>query len=124
MSSRKSTKDLSKYSSGNSIRRISPHDGNNKTRRMMKYATSVAYDSTIGALKKGKIPIVDNFVEFIYRVYQQKVRGRTREDIDKGVEADKKKVKDVLGPLTKRRSISGGKRANKTRKNVSHKNRK
>lgn len=57
----------------------------------MKYASRVAYNSTIGALKNGKIPLFDNFVESIYRVYQQKVRGRTREDIDKGVEADKKK---------------------------------
>ena len=90
----------------------------------MKYASRVAYDSTIGALKQGKFLIVDKLiVEPLYKVYQKKVRGRTSQEIDIGIKDDERKVKDFINKLTKKRNV-GGKRANKTRKNLSRKNRK
>jgi hypothetical protein len=113
----------SKHSRNKSNRPKSSDDGKNKTRRMMKYASSVAYRSTIDAIKKGKIPIVDPLiVEPIYRAYQKSVRGRTRESIDEGIEMDNEKIKKFF--TLKKREKVGGKRSNKTRKNVSCKNRK
>lgn len=123
MSSRKSNKDLSKdsinYSSGKSIRRISPLDKSNKTRRVMKYASSVAYASTIGALKKGQIPIIDPLIVTPLHKRIQILRGKTPEEIKKNRAADKKMIDDLINKYTKRNA--GGKRANKTRKNVSRK---
>ena len=128
-STKYSRKYLSKDSLNKSIQRISPRDGKNKTRRMMKYASSVVYDSTIGAIKKGKIPIVDPLiVEPMYRKVR-KMRGITDEVYYEGIEKDKREVNDFVSEVndfvsrfTKRKKV-GGKRANKTRKNVSRKNR-
>ena len=112
----------SKHSHNKSNRPKSSDDGKNKTRRIMKYASSVAYRSTIGAIKEGKFPIVDSLIVGpIYRAYQKSVRGRTRESIDEGIERDNEKIKNFF--TLKKRKV-GGKRANKTRKNVSRKNRK
>ncbi len=110
-----SRKYLSKDSPNKSNRPKSSDDGKNKTRRMMKYASSVVYDSTIGAIKKGKIPIVDPLiVEPMYRTVR-KMHGETDEVYYEGIEKDKREVNDFVNRFTKRKKV-GGKRANKTRK--------
>jgi hypothetical protein len=128
-STKYSRKYLSKDSPNKSIQRISPRDGKNKTRRIAEYVSRIAYKSTIGAIKKGKIPIVDPLiVEPMYRKVR-KMRGITDEVYYEGIEKDKREVNDFVSEvndfvsrITKRKV--GGKRSNKTRKNGSRKNRK
>jgi hypothetical protein len=118
-----SSKYSTKQSRNKSNRSKSSDDGKNKTRRIAEYVSRIAYKSTIGAIKKGKIPIVDPLiVEPIYRKVR-KMRGETDESINQGIEKDKREVNDFFSRITKRKKV-GGKRSNKTRKNGSRKNRK
>jgi len=89
----------------------------------MKQAASFAYQSTLGELTHGRVPIVDPLIKYTKEKFDIKYRGKTMEQIRKNRETDKQIVNDLINRLTKRRNV-GGKRANKTRKNVSRKNRK
>jgi ribosomal protein L17 len=88
----------------------------------MKQAASVAYQSTLGELTHGRVPIVDPLIKYTKEKFDIKYRGKTMEKIRENRETDKQIVNDFVSRFTKRKV--GGKRVNKTRKNVSRKNRK
>lgn len=89
----------------------------------MKQAASMAYESTVGELTHGRVPLVDPAIKYAKEKFDIKFRGKTMEQIRKNREIDKQKINNFISRITKRKNV-GGKRANKTRKNLSRKNRK
>lgn len=87
----------------------------------MKQAASMAYESTVGELTHGRVPLVDPAIKYAKEKFDIKFRGKTREQIRKNRKIDGEKINNFFR-FTKRKV--GGKRANKTRKNLSRKNRK
>jgi len=89
----------------------------------MKQAASVAYQSTFGELTHGRVPILDPLYRSGKEYIDINYRGKTMEKIRENRKNDKQKVNEFVSQFTKRKKV-GGKRANKTRKNLSRKNRK
>jgi hypothetical protein len=128
MSSKKSVKRIGALSAEKSVKRIGAlsaekfkHSYTVKDR--MKQAASVAYQSTFGELTDGRVPILDTLYRSGKEYIDINYRGKTMEKIRENRKNDKQKVNKFVSRLLTKRKV-GGKRANKTRKNVSRKNRK
>lgn len=88
-----------------------------KTR--LAYAKSVIYDSTIGAVKQGQIPILDPLIVRPAYLLYKRAQGVSRKEVEARIASDNEKIKNFTRKM--KSALFSKKGVRKSRKNRSRK---
>ena len=89
-----------------------------KTR--LAYAKNMMYDSTIGAVKQGQIPILDPLIVRPAYLLYKRAQGVSRKEVEARIASDNEKIKNFTRKM--KSALFSKKGGKKSRKNRSRKN--
>jgi len=85
----------------------------------LAYAKSVMYESTVGALKKGQVPILDPLIIRPAYLLYKRAQGVSRKEVEARIASDNEKIQNFTRKM--KHSLFSKKGGRKSRKNRSRK---